>query len=456
MTFLRIASCFTLLSLAVSPCLISESRAARWSITPTGTFTLDTNGLSVAEMSGVMHAGQGFSAIDFLAVQDDGSGGIRFRLNQDPNFGTILSATAIDAFPFTPGMDDEGIARAVELGGFSLPGQRIAYVSNEDDPSIRQIRFTDGAVISTIAAPSVYANRRVNRGFESLASWSNSPDGARLATANEEALTIDGPAATTTNGTVVRVQTYSVLGNPEFAVTAQATKQFAYEVDPIHAGTSTANGARSGLAELIAMPDKTLVAMERSLANSFSPPPFQNRLYEIDSDNATDTGAATYDSGLAGATYTPAGKELLWSGTVGGGFGQNLEGLTVGPKLDNGNWLLVGVVDSGDQLSTNTIITFEATAITTADFNGSGTVEGGDFLHWQRERDSDAISFTADARDADGNRDGDVDADDLSLWTGGYGSAAVVAETVPEPSGIMLLAMSLVILSRRKRSSNTH
>lgn len=429
------------LALAVSSCLVPECLAARWSITPTGSIALDTAGLNVDEMSGVTFLNGNAGGGTFLAVQDDGSGVVRFNVTWDGS-GSPTSAAANLEIPFAVGLDDEGIALTTNPD--------VVMVSNETDPSVRRIRLSDGTVLSTIAAPAVYANQRGNRGFESLALWDVSLDGFRMATANEEALTIDGPTSTTTNGTLVRVQTYDVIGNPAFSQTATATKQFAYEVDPIHAGSSTASGERSGLAELVALPDKTLIGVERSLASSFIPPPYQDRFYEVDYSDATDTGSATFDTGLAGATFTAASKELLWSGAAGGGLGQNLEGLTVGPQLANGNWLLLGVVDSGDSLSNNTIVAFEAAPIVTADFNNSGNVDGGDFLLWQQQ--AEPFPFLTDARAADGNRDGDVDADDLGLWTGAFGSATVVAEAIPEPSAVvLLLAANFVMLACRRR-----
>ena len=41
-----------------------------------------------------------------------------------------------------------------------------------------------------------------------------------------------------------------------------------------------------------------------------------------------------------------------------------LEGLCLGPKLPNGNHVLLGVVDSGDGYSKNTVVAFELIAST--------------------------------------------------------------------------------------------
>ncbi len=65
-----------------------------------------------------------------------------------------------------------------------------------------------------------------------------------------------------------------------------------------------------------------------------------------------------------------------------------------------------------------------------ADFNNSGTVDGADFLIWQRNNGGAGTNATGDA---DG--DGDVDATDLVFWKQRFGQAPAVAAgtSVPEP-----------------------
>ena len=85
-----------------------------------------------------------------------------------------------------------------------------------------------------------------------------------------------------------------------------------------------------------------------------------------------------------------------------------------------------------------------------ADFNADGTVDGADFLAWQR-------GFGAGSTLAEGNANGDgtVDAADLEIWKAQYGqsSATVAVGAVPEPSTCLLgaigLAASLGVVRRR-------
>jgi hypothetical protein len=170
----------------------------------------------------------------------------------------------------------------------------------------------------------------------------------------------------------------------------------------------------------------------------FTGPVFLNRIYEIDFAVATDVGIGPTATALNGQTFTRVGKELLWSGAADGTTGQNLEGLTLGPRLANGDWILLGVVDDEptDTLSMNTVVAFTATAIPSADFDDDGDVDGGDFLAWQRGL---GTSIGATHADGDADRDGDVDAADLTHWKSSFGAPALTtgrtaSVLVPEPA----------------------
>jgi hypothetical protein len=240
----------------------------------------------------------------------------------------------------------------------------------------------------------------------------------------------------------------SVAGN-----TVTAGPQYAYVTEPIHS-TSTLGNPQSGLSDLVAMPDGTVLALERSVA--VTTPIYLNRVYEVDFDGATDVSVGDPAAGLIGqnGNYTPVAKELVWSGAADGSSGQNLEGLTLGPQLANGSWVLLGVVDDGnnngtdnDPLSVNTVVAFTATAIPSADFDEDGDADGADFLSWQRGLGK-TVGATLAQGDAD--RDGDVDGADLGQWES-EAAAEVVATPVPEPAAAALLACGAWLLLIRAR-----
>lgn len=420
--------------------LPSPVEAAEWSVASTNALQLNTTNVnfSVSELSGVTYLGPSPQSGKhrFLAVQDDDSQVVAFDVALDLT-GNLVSAVAVDRLLLNKDLDFEGI---VQIGD-SL------FISEEGSPGVREFDSTTGNEIQNISIPTVFNNRRSNKGFESLAHDSQN---SRLWTANEAALTVDGPVPTASAGSMVRLLELQLNGN-----SATAGSQFAYEVEPIH-GTASSS-ARSGLVDLLSMPDGSLLALERSLASAI--PPYNSRIFEIDFDGATDISAAAFDAGLIGQTYTPLGKELLWSGPAGGGFGQNMEGLTVGPRLPNGDYLLLGVVDDGDSISSNSIVAFTATPTTpiptappTADFDSDNDIDGTDFLTWQRGY---GVTTLAGRAHGDGNQDGTVTSADLSLWQNQFGvvPANTTLQPVPEPATLaMLFVAGVAWVTSRQRS----
>lgn len=406
--------------------LVGEASAANWSVTAGGALVLDTSasGLTVGGMSGLAYVGPAPTTGKhrFLAVQDTGAGVVTFDAEFDLG-GGLLSAAAVSNQPLGVSLDFEGIAHV----GSSL------FLSDETGPGVREFDPTSGNQLQSVTIPSVFANARGNRGFESLAFDEST---ATLWTANEEALTVDGAPATQASGTTVRLLELNVNGS---ALTAGG--QFAYEVEPIHGFAIT--GARSGLAELISMPDGTLLALERSAALAL--PPILNQVYEIGFAGATDVSVGTLAGGLQGESFTPVSKQLLWSGSIAGG--ENLEGMAIGPRLPNGAWAMLGVVDNGGN-GANTIAAFTAIPTTpiplaadSADFDDDGDVDGADYLAWQRGMD---VATLAGAAHGDANHDGQVTGADLAIWQNQYAvSTSASAQAVPEPTSAGLLLVAI-------------
>lgn len=125
--------------------------------------------------------------------------------------------------------------------------QKIA-ICEEGNASRRAHHSQTGALLNTLTTPAVFANRRSNFGFESLTS-SPAPfdrDG-EIWTANEEALSVDGPISTAQ-------QWHS---HPPPSATPSRTapphpQQYAYLTQPMHGGAIT--GGRSGVSALCRLP----------------------------------------------------------------------------------------------------------------------------------------------------------------------------------------------------------
>ena len=417
--------------------LAAPLRAANWAVTWGNHMVLpSTAGVIVKEMSGVTYVGPtGGGTHSFIAAMENakqdspGTKGVlvRFDLSFDA-VGKIIGISNITQVLINPILDFEGIA-------YSNAVRNSVFLSDEGTPGVREVSLATTSVLQNVTIPPVFANRVANRGFESL---TRTQDATAMWTANEEALTVDGVEATAAAGTTVRLLNFAVAAN-----TVTAGPQYAYQVEPIH-GSSTVGAPQSGLSDLVVMPDGTLLSLERSVA--VANPVFRNRIFEVGLAGATDVSVGMLANGLIGQSYTPTTKQLLFSGTADGASGQNLEGLTLGPRLPNGSWVLVGVVDDNpadsDFLSANTVVAFVATPHLTADFNGSAAADGADFLAWQR-----GLGKTVGAKlsEGDGDRDGDVDAADLQIWKAAV-PAFAAAQTVPEPTGVSIAIASLAVL----------
>jgi hypothetical protein len=422
--------------------------AAKWQVNLVSHMVMTPpGGVIVDQMSGVTYLGLVGGSHRFIAAEEVRGELVGFDVAFNAS-GSITGISNIAAIPINPPEDledFEGIA-------FTNPARNSVFLCDEDalgagdHLGVREVSLATGTELQAVNIPAVFSARRANLGFESLA---RSPDGTVMWTANEQALTVDGPISTSSFGTNVRLLKLNVAGDA-----VAAGPQFAYQVEPIH-GTSPVRSPQSGLSDLVALPDGTLIALERSVSLLASPSTYLNRIYEIDFNGATDISAGLTADGLAGQTFTPVAKDLLWSGPVDGTNGQNLEGLTLGPRLANGDWLLIGVVDdeAADLLSMNTVVAFTLSPILSADFDDDGDVDGGDYLSWQRGL---GTTIGATQTEGDADRDGDVDATDLTHWSFAFAAPAVsVGETtsavVPEPTSAVLTLCGLLASKNCRR-----
>lgn len=302
-------------------------------------FRAQVDGLKVGGLSGIVPAPDG----SWLAVVDnEGETPARvFRL-----------AFSVGGNGATAAEEGRPIAReAIRLEGFNgknFDGEGIALapsgnllVSSETEPSIRQFSRT-GKLLGELPVPSLFlkgkdAGVRGNQGFESL---SLAPDGQTLWTANERALQQDAPDEKE-RPSPVRLLRYERQGE-RFVPGAQLV----YEVDPIDYPMNKPGTGFSvrGLAELLALPSGDLLALEREYVEGRG---MRIQLFFASLAGATDVSKL---DALAGQSYTPVRKTLLYDFARAGFLPDNIEGLAFGPRLDDGSRTLVLVSDNNFEL----------------------------------------------------------------------------------------------------------
>ncbi len=306
--------------------------------------TTDQNGapFKITGLSGVTYLGGN----RFVAVMDNSNHLVLLDVTFKDD-GSIATHNITGGQTVPTSRDYEGIA-------YTNAARNSVFLSNEatpPPPALYEYSLDKKAtLLQTVKMPPVFTYQVDNRGLESL---TRRADGQVMWTANEEALTVDGTTSSKTGGTVVRLQRFTIDGN-----TVTPAQEFAYQVEPIH-GALAGEPVASGLSDMVVLPDGTLLTLERSAVAGL--PPFKTRIYQVDFTGATDVSQGELTSGLAGKTYTPVHKTQLYSSSA---IGENLEGLCLGPKLSDGHWVLLGVVDNGDPLSKNTLVAFELAAPT--------------------------------------------------------------------------------------------
>jgi hypothetical protein len=307
-----------------------------------GTSATDQHGqiFTVAGLSGIAWLG----GTSYVAVMDNSNRLVFLTVTLAGN-GAVTGAAITGGLTLSESRDFEDIA---------VDGETV-LLAEEGTPQVRRYSLTDGASMGTLPVPAVFLSRRDNFGFESL---SRRGETGEVWTANEEALTVDGPVSTASVGTVVRLLRYAPGDGG-----LEPREQYAYQTQPLHG--FAISGSRSGVSQVLVLPGGRVLVLERSLALGATT--FQSRLYEVDFIGATDV------SGLPAANaagIVRVAKTQLYSGSQ-----NNLEGLTLGPRLSQSSWAMVGIVDDGDPISVNRVVTFVLqgpVVACTNDFNNDG------------------------------------------------------------------------------------
>jgi 3-phytase/alkaline phosphatase D len=259
-------------------------------------------------------------------------------------------------------LDPEGIVLLGDNVFISSEGQVPTAIAQVQAPFVNRFALSNGQQNQALPVPTKFVpvindangNGNVDTGeqttgvrnnlaFESLAL---TPDKKFLYTATENALVQDGAATSLTAGSRSRILKYNLT-------TGQPEQEYLYVTDPIVLAPNPSTGfATNGLVELLALDDRgTLLALERSFSAGLPGTGNTIKLYEIKVDKASDISGIASLSALSAAdlaAIVPVQKRLLVNfDNLGITTGlDNVEGMTLGPKLPDGRQSLVLVSDN--------------------------------------------------------------------------------------------------------------
>lgn len=264
--------------------------------------------------------------------------------------GRPFEPQAFDATPPVIPPDPEGIA-------FDARRQRLYWSSEGErrtdgprgavlaDPWVRTAGL-DGSYLGQFTMPpqlAMSAQPTGPRRNTTLEGLTVTADGRMLFAAMEGPGYDDGPLPDRLNGALTRITAYRLDSGAPVA-------QYAYPLEPAAAPAET-----NGLTDLVALSDTAFLVIERA----FSDRPTV-RLFRAEIAGATDVLGMP---ALAGAAVTPMTKTLVadLSTTPGLDPLDNIEGLTLGPRLADGRRTVVLVSD--DNFSPREVTQFVAFAM---------------------------------------------------------------------------------------------
>ena len=246
--------------------------------------------------------------------------------------GQPFPPLTLDITPPIVPPDPEGIAfdPVRQRLYWSSEGERLTSGPVLLDPWVRTAAL-DGAYLGQFTLPAnlaMSAQRMGPRRDKALEGLALTPDGQSLFAAMEDPGYNDGPLSDGGHRVLTRITKFDVA-------TGTPTAQYAYPMEP-PAPPADVNG----VSDLVALSDTTFLVIERSAA---LPPTV--RIYRAEIGAATDVLAAP---SMQDAAVTPMSKTLAvdLSATPGLSPLDNVEGITLGPKLPDGRQSVVLVSDN--------------------------------------------------------------------------------------------------------------
>jgi hypothetical protein len=330
------------------------------SVFPTETFY---QGTKVGGLSGITYNPE---LKAYYIISDD-----RSQINPARFYTATIDLTQLNASGVNSGVTFTGITtllqpnnqpfaiNSLDPEGIAIFNGNSVYVSSEGEvstsriinPFVNQFGLTSGQQNQSLAIPNQFvpaptsiptsSGVRNNLALESL---TITPNQRYLFTASENALVQDGPLATLSNGSPSRIIQYDLT-------TGQAIAQFLYNTDPVALPPNPAGAFNTnGLVDLLALDNtgKNFLALERSFSTGATGTPGNTgntvKIFQVSLAGASDISGDFSIQGVSG--IIPAQKSLLLDLTTLGIPIDNIEGITFGSTLPNGERSLVLVSDN--------------------------------------------------------------------------------------------------------------
>lgn len=269
--------------------------------------------------------------------------------------GTTYPPTSTATSTVAP--DPEGIAVDPRDGGlvWTSEGERIVPADGPavlGDPWIRRATTTGEYAGQLPLPPQLHMNSQSTgpRRNQTLEGVTFTPDGRRIVTAMEDPLYQDGDDPTPAHGALTRLTVHD-------ARTGLPTAQYAYPLEPLFATPPDGSTDTNGVSDLVALGHDRFLVLER--ASVYSANNWKARIFLVDLHGATDVLGR--DS-LADGPVRPVRKTLVTdlSDIAGLPRVDNVEGITLGPRLPDGRRTVVLVSD--DNFASREVTQFIALA----------------------------------------------------------------------------------------------
>ncbi|MCC5652920.1 esterase-like activity of phytase family protein [Nostoc sp. XA013] len=244
--------------------------------------------------------------------------------------------------------------------GIALTNKASVFISSEGDaaklinPFIKEFSLASGREIATLPIPNKFLPHKTsqqgignNLAFESL---TITPNKKHLFTATENALIQDGVAAKPNIGTPCRILQYNLLNN-------QPEKEFLYQTEAVSPFLNITGKFASGLPDLLALDNQGHFL---SLERSFTGLGFAISLFQVSLEGADDIHKIDSLLAIDIKNIKPVQKKLLLDLRTLDVLLDNIEGLTIGPKLPDGQQSLILISDNNfNSLQRTQILAFK-------------------------------------------------------------------------------------------------